>query len=68
MVKGYDNDLDVAVLAVPLADISDETKAAIAVARLGDSKLIVIVLIPTTSPEALISTPPEQPGFINAVV
>lgn len=37
MVKGYDNDLDVAVLAVPLADISDETKAAIAVARLGDS-------------------------------
>ncbi len=37
MVKGYDNDLDVAVLAVSLADISDETKAAIAVARLGDS-------------------------------
>lgn len=36
-VKGYDNDLDVAVLAVPLTDISDETKATIAVARLGDS-------------------------------
>ncbi len=37
MVKGYDNDLDVAVIAVRLQDISEETKKAIAVARLGDS-------------------------------
>lgn len=36
-VKGYDNDLDVAVLAVRLEDISEETKKSIAVAKLGDS-------------------------------
>lgn len=37
MVKGYDNDLDVAVIAVRLQDISEETKEKIAVAKLGDS-------------------------------
>lgn len=37
MVKGYDNDLDVAVIAVRLQDISEETKEEIAVAKLGDS-------------------------------
>lgn len=37
MVKGYDNDLDVAVIAVRLQDISEETKKEIAVAKLGDS-------------------------------
>lgn len=37
MVKGYDNDLDVAVIAVRLQDISVETKKEIAVAKLGDS-------------------------------
>lgn len=37
MVKGYDNDLDVAVIAVRLQDISEETKNKIAVAKLGDS-------------------------------
>jgi len=36
-VKGYDNDLDVAVIAVRLEDISEETKENIAVAKLGDS-------------------------------
>lgn len=37
MVKGYDNDLDVAVIAVRLTDISAETKKNIAVAKLGES-------------------------------
>lgn len=37
MVKGYDNDLDVAVIAVRLQDIPEETKKEIAVAKLGDS-------------------------------
>lgn len=36
-VKGHDKDLDVAVIAVRLEDIPQETKEAIAVARLGDS-------------------------------
>ena len=36
-VKGHDNDLDVAVIAVRLEDISEETKGEIAVAKLGDS-------------------------------
>lgn len=36
-VKGHDNDLDVAVIAVRLEDISEETKQNIAVAKLGDS-------------------------------
>ncbi len=36
-VKGHDKDLDVAVIAVRLVDIPEETKGAIAVAKLGDS-------------------------------
>lgn len=36
-VKGHDKDLDVAVIAVRLEDIPQETKEAIAVAKLGDS-------------------------------
>lgn len=36
-IKGHDNDLDVAVIAVRLEDISEETKKSIAVAKLGDS-------------------------------
>jgi len=36
-VKGHDKDLDVAVIAVSLVDIPEETKGAIAVAKLGDS-------------------------------
>lgn len=36
-VKGHDRDLDVAVIAVRLVDIPEETKGAIAVAKLGDS-------------------------------
>lgn len=36
-VKGTDADMDLAVIAIPLEDITAETKAAIAVATLGDS-------------------------------
>lgn len=37
VVKGVDTDMDLAVVAVPLADLSEETRNAIAVAQLGDS-------------------------------
>lgn len=37
LVKGYDNDLDVAVIAVRLENIEEETKQNIAIAKLGDS-------------------------------
>lgn len=36
-VKGTDEDMDLAVIAVPLSDVTGETKDAIAVATLGDS-------------------------------
>lgn len=36
-VKGVDSEMDLAVLAVSLEDLSDETKEAIAIATLGDS-------------------------------
>lgn len=36
-VKGTDEDMDLAVVAIPLEDLSDETKEAIAIAKLGDS-------------------------------
>lgn len=39
-VKGTDSDSDLAVVAVPLADISEETKAKIKPAVLGDSDIL----------------------------
>ncbi len=36
-IKGLDSDMDLAVIAVSLEDLSEETKAAISVAALGDS-------------------------------
>ena len=42
LVKGTDAAVDLAVLAVSLADISDETKAAICVAQMGDSDKLKI--------------------------
>lgn len=36
-VKGSDSEYDIAVIAVPLSDISEETMSKIAVAKLGDS-------------------------------
>lgn len=37
VIKGTDEDMDLAVIAVPVSKLSDETKVAIAVAVLGDS-------------------------------
>lgn len=37
-IKGTDSDMDLAVIAVKWADLSDETKNAIAIAKLGDSE------------------------------
>ncbi|MBQ7955150.1 MAG: trypsin-like peptidase domain-containing protein [Lachnospiraceae bacterium] len=37
VVKGTDADMDLAVIAIPLNSLSEETKEAIAIARLGDS-------------------------------
>lgn len=36
-IKGLDSDMDLAVIAVPLSNLSEETKSEIAVATLGDS-------------------------------
>lgn len=36
-IKGTDSDMDLAVLAIPLASLSQETREAIAIATLGDS-------------------------------
>lgn len=37
VVKGADADMDLAVVAVPIANLSEETQSAIAIAQLGDS-------------------------------
>ena len=41
-VKGTNTDADIAVIAVPLEDIPDETKSAISVATLGDSTTLKV--------------------------
>ncbi len=41
-VKGTDSNMDLAVIAVQLSDLSDDTKGAIAVATLGDSDSLVL--------------------------
>ncbi|WP_051197290.1 S1C family serine protease [Butyrivibrio sp. XBB1001] len=42
VVKGTNSDMDLAVIAVMLDDLSDETKSAIKVATLGDSDQLVL--------------------------
>lgn len=37
VIKGTDSDMDLAVIAVPLSEMSEETKSQIAIAQLGDS-------------------------------
>lgn len=37
VVKGTDEDMDIAVIAVPVSELSEETLSSISVARLGDS-------------------------------
>lgn len=39
-IKGSDADMDLAVIAIPLESLSEETKNAIAVAKLGDSEAL----------------------------
>ena len=41
-VKGTDADMDLAVIAVPLTDIDDKTRQAIAIATLGDSDALEV--------------------------
>ena len=41
-VKGTDSDMDLAVIAVQLSDLSNDTKGAIAIASLGDSDDLVV--------------------------
>lgn len=41
-IKGTDSDIDVAVIAVPLASISNETMDAIKIATIGDSKQLSV--------------------------
>lgn len=41
-IKGTDEEKDLAVIAVQLADISDETREQIAVARMGDSDALTV--------------------------
>ncbi len=36
-IKGVDSEMDLAVLAIPIASLSEETKSTIAIAKLGDS-------------------------------
>ncbi len=37
-IKGTDADMDLAVIAIPLEDLSEETKQAIVIAKMGDSE------------------------------
>ena len=39
-IKGSDADMDLAVIAIPIDDLEEETKNSIAVARLGDSEAL----------------------------
>lgn len=41
-VKGYDSEKDLAVIAVPLAEIADSTKDSIVIATLGDSDALTV--------------------------
>ena len=67
MVKGYDNDLDVAVLAVRLEDISEETKKTILVAKLGDSTKLKAGQAVISIGNALLLGQSVTTGIISAV-
>ncbi|RKJ44997.1 PDZ domain-containing protein [bacterium 1XD8-76] len=67
MVKGYDNDLDVAVIAVRLEDISEETKNTILVARLGDSTKLKAGQAVISIGNALLLGQSVTTGIISAV-
>lgn len=67
VTKGYDNDLDVAVIAVKLEDISEQTKDAIAVARLGDSTTLKAGQAVISIGNALLLGQSVTTGVISAV-
>lgn len=66
-VKGYDNDLDVAVIAVRLQDITEETKQQIAVAKLGDSTTLRAGQAVISIGNALMLGQSVTTGIISAV-
>lgn len=67
MVKGFDNDLDVAVIAVDLEDVSEETKEKIAVAKLGDSTTLKAGQAVISIGNALLMGQSVTTGVISAV-
>ena len=67
MVKGCDNDLDVAVIAVRLEDISEETKERILVAKLGDSTTLKAGQAVISIGNALLLGQSVTTGIISAV-
>lgn len=66
-VKGHDNDLDVAVIAVRLEDIPEETKKAIAVAHLGDSTTLRAGQAVISIGNALLLGQSVTTGIVSAV-
>ncbi len=67
ITKGYDNDLDVAVIAVKLEDISEETKNAIETARLGDSTTLKAGQAVISIGNALLLGQSVTTGVVSAV-
>lgn len=66
-VKGHDNELDVAVLAVRLSDIPEETKKAVAVAKLGDSTTLKAGQAVISIGNALLLGQSVTTGIVSAV-
>lgn len=66
-IKGHDNDLDVAVIAVRLEDITEETKQEIAVAKLGDSTTLRAGQAVISIGNALLLGQSVTTGIISAV-
>ena len=66
-IKGNDKDLDVAVIAVRLEDISEETKKTIAVAKLGDSTTLRAGQAVISIGNALLLGQSVTTGIVSAV-
>lgn len=66
-VKGHDSDLDVAVIAVRLEDITEETKKEIAVAKLGDSTTLRAGQAVISIGNALLLGQSVTTGIVSAV-
>lgn len=66
-VKGHDRDLDVAVLAVRMEDIPEETKKAVAIAKLGDSTTLKAGQAVISIGNALLLGQSVTTGIVSAV-